>query len=176
MHRIIYSMVCLLLIGSYLFSCSKTDEDDGGTAPSPLEKVKSFQSIIKTGTIPSDLVNYDDMSEEIFSNYTPGAMVVDRYVKETGTGDGSSWANAANDIKAMIDGINDASENKVYVIMVASGTYKPNDSYVMKKHVALVGGFFAGSYDWAGETRLDGNNDERVFDNNDLDQCYLFGK
>ncbi len=134
----------------------------------------SFEMIIENRIMPTDLTHYGEISEEVFSNYTPGATVTVRYVKKSGTGDGSSWANAANDIKAMIDGINDASENKVYVIMVASGTYKPSSSYVMKNHIALVGGFITDSYDRLGETFLDGNNDKRVFDNNDLDRTALF--
>ncbi len=134
----------------------------------------SFEMIIENRIIPTDLTHYGKMSEEIFSNYTPGATVAVRYVKESGTGDGSSWANAANDIKAMIDGINDANENKVYVIMVESGTYKPSSSYVMKNHIALVGGFITDSYDRLGETFLDGNNDKRVFENLDLDRTALF--
>ncbi len=136
----------------------------------------SFEMIIENRIIPTDLTHYGKMSEEIFSNYTPGATVAVRYVKKSGTGDGSSWANAANDIKAMIDGINDANENKVYVIMVESGTYKPSSSYVMKNHVALVGGFIAGSYDRAGETRLDGNNNKVLFNNNgnNLNRTALF--
>ncbi len=137
----------------------------------------TFKSIIDAGVIPSDLVNYDDMSEMIFSHYIAGADVIARYVKGTtsGTGDGSSWGNAANDIQAMIDGINDANESKIYVVLMASGTYKPAASYVMKNHVALVGGFTAGSsedYDRSGKTHLDGNNDKRVFNNNNNGLVY----
>lgn len=62
--------------------------------------------------------------------------------------------------------------------MIASGTYKLSDSYVMKNHVALVGGFTgsSGNYDRAGETRLDGDGSKRVFDNdnNDLSKTALF--
>ncbi len=136
----------------------------------------SFEMIIENRIMPADLTHYGKMSEEIFSNYTPGATVAVRYVKKSGTGDGSSWANASGDIQAMIDGINDASENKVYVIMVESGTYKPGSSYVMKNHVALVGGFISGSYDRAGETRLDGNNNKVLFNNNgnNLNRTALF--
>ncbi len=136
----------------------------------------SFEMIIENRLIPTDLTHYGKMSEEIFSNYTPGATVAVRYVKKSGTGDGSSWANASGDIQAMIDGINDANENKVYVIMVESGTYKPGSSYVMKNHVALVGGFISGSYDRAGETRLDGNNNKVLFNNNgnNLNRTALF--
>ncbi len=137
--------------------------------------ISDFQKIIDAGTIPSDLANYDDMNELIFSNYTPGTTVVARYVKEvaSGTSDGSSWDNATNDIQTVIDGIVDASENRVYVVLVASGTYSPSSSYVMKNHIALVGGFFADSYDQLGETRLDGNNNQQVFNNNDLDRTAL---
>ncbi len=127
-----------------------------------------IKSIIENGVIPSDLANYDDISKMIFSHYIAGADVIARYVKETGTGnsDGSSWANASGDIQAMIDGIGDASESRIYVVLMASGIYKPSSSYVMKNHVALVGGFIADSYDRLGETHLDGNNDKRVFNNN----------
>ncbi len=135
----------------------------------------TFKSIIENGVIPFDLVNYDNISKTIFSNYIAGADVMARYVKETGTGnsDGSSWANASGDIQVMIDGIGDASESKIYVVLMASGTYNPAASYVMKNHVALVGGFTAGSsgdYDRLGETHLDGNNNKQVFnnDNNSL--------
>ncbi len=142
--------------------------------------IPDFQKIIYAGTIPSDLTNYDDMNELIFSNYTPGTTVVARYVKEatSGSGDGSSWGNAANDIQAVVNGINDANANKIYVVLVASGTYSPSSSYVMKNHIALVGGFIADSYDRLGETRLDGNNNNQqvVFnnENNGLDSTALF--
>ncbi len=138
----------------------------------------TFKSIIENGVIPFDLVNYDDISKMIFSNYIAGADVIARYVKETGTGnsDGSSWANASGDIQAVVDGIGDAIDSKIYVVLVASGTYKPSSSYAMKNHVALVGGFTAGSsgdYDRLEETRLDGNNDKRVFNNSSLDNTAL---
>ncbi len=140
----------------------------------------TFKSIIENGVIPSDLASYDDMSEMIFSRYIAGADVMARYVKETvsGSGDGSSWANASGDIQAVVDGIGDAIDSKIYVVLVASGTYKPSSSYAMKNHVTLVGGFTAGSsgdYDRLEETRLDGNNDKRVFNNNrnDLDSTAL---
>ena len=46
-----------------------------------------------------------------------------RYVKPTvsGSGDGSSWANASNNLQSMIN--NSASNDQVWV---AAGTYKPN--------------------------------------------------
>ncbi len=130
------------------------------------EVAASFEMIIENRIIPTDLVNYGKMSEEIFSNYISGATVISRYVTPSGNNDGSSWANASGDIQAVIDGIGDANENRVYVVLIAYGTYKPDASYVIKNHVALVGGFTVGSYDRVEETRLDGNNDKRLFDNN----------
>jgi len=71
------------------------------------------------------------------------------YVKETGTGDGSSWANATNDLQAAIN----ASTAQVWV---AGGTYKPNrkandvttftpndrdNAFVLKNNVKIYGGF-----------------------------------
>ncbi len=135
----------------------------------------TFRSILEEEVVPSDLANYDNMSRMIFSNYIAGADVITRYVKEvaSGTGDGSSWGNASGDIQAMIDG--DANANNVYVVLIASGTYKPSDSYVMKNYVALIGGFTVGSYERSEEAYLDGNNNKRVFnnDNNGLDSTAL---
>lgn len=74
-----------------------------------------------------------------------------RYVKAGGTGDGSTWANAAGDLQAMIN--LSAANDEVWV---AAGTHKPtrradvtgtvtlNDrynSFVLKKDVAIYGGF-----------------------------------
>ena len=60
------------------------------------------------------------------------------YIKEGGTGNGSSWANAAGDIQATIDGGELGRE-----IWVAKGTYiVPTDtSFVLKNGVSLYGGF-----------------------------------
>ncbi len=137
--------------------------------------ISDFQKIIENEVIPSDLTDYDDMSKMIFSYYTGGVEVEARYVKETesGNGDGSSWNNASGDIQAIINGINDANNNKIYIVLIASGIYKPSSSYAMKNHVALIGGFTAGSYDRAGETRLDGNGSMGVLNNKRLDNTAL---
>lgn len=77
-----------------------------------------------------------------------------RYVKPTaaGTGDGSSWANASNDLQLMIDSSNAGDE-----IRVAGGNYKPmrlvtntstislnnrQDAFLLKGGVAVLGGYF----------------------------------
>ncbi|MDR4469758.1 MAG: right-handed parallel beta-helix repeat-containing protein [Nitrospira sp.] len=76
---------------------------------------------------------------------TPGRM----YVTPTGTGDGSSWANATGDLQAAID--NCAIEE----VWVAEGTYKPTAypygcvgcnnvrdyAFVLKNGIKVYGGF-----------------------------------
>ncbi len=140
----------------------------------------SFEMIIENRIIPTDLTHYGKMSEEIFSNYPARATVISRYVTPRGNNDGSSWANASGDMRAMMEGISDASADKIYVVLIASGTYDGTSeiyiyraNYVMKNHVALIGGFTAGSYDQMGVSFLSGNNDKRVFYNNDLDRTAL---
>ncbi len=65
-----------------------------------------------------------------------------RYVKPTGTGDGSSWANASGNLQAMITASNANDQ-----VWVAAGTYTPTTgtdrtiSFSMKEGVAIYGGF-----------------------------------
>jgi hypothetical protein len=67
-----------------------------------------------------------------------------RYVKSTasGTGDGSSWANASADLQAMINASMAGDE-----VWVAAGTYKPitnadrGISFSMKNDLTIYGGF-----------------------------------
>lgn len=63
------------------------------------------------------------------------------YVKNGGTGDGSSWAAAAGDLRTVLAGASSGDE-----IRVAAGSYKPHaddrgGSIVLKNGVALYGGF-----------------------------------
>lgn len=63
------------------------------------------------------------------------------YVKNGGTGDGSSWAAAAGDLRTVLAGASSGDE-----IRVAAGSYKPHAddrgvSIVLKNGVALYGGF-----------------------------------
>lgn len=73
------------------------------------------------------------------------------HVSQNGTGNGSSWANAAGDLQAVINAAADSSQ-----VWVAAGTYKPNrradsvniintdhryNAFVLKPNVKVYGGF-----------------------------------
>ena len=72
------------------------------------------------------------------------AQAMVRYVKPTasGTGDGTTWANASGNLQAMINASGSGDE-----VWVAAGTYKPTSgtdrsiSFSMKNGVAIYGGF-----------------------------------
>ena len=80
----------------------------------------------------------------VLITYTTPTQTI-RYVKAggSGTGDGTSWANASGDLQSQI---NIAGAEQVWV---AAGTYKPGSasntdrtiSFVMKNRVAIYGGF-----------------------------------
>lgn len=89
----------------------------------------------------------------LFSLFCLGATHAGiRYVKANGAGDGSSWANASNDLQLMINQ-SDAGDE----IRVAGGTYNPirpdtntavitlnnrRNAFVMKSGVPVHGGYF----------------------------------
>lgn len=72
-----------------------------------------------------------------------------RYVKQGGTGDGSSWANASGDLQKMIDEL--AVSNQPGEVWVAAGTYQPigwidtdkNYTAAFRMHdgISVYGGF-----------------------------------
>jgi len=75
---------------------------------------------------------------------TQGYSQIIKFVKPvaSGTADGSSWANASGNLKAIIDGA--ATNTQIWV---AAGTYKPTTtatrtiSFAMKNGVGIYGGF-----------------------------------
>lgn len=112
-----------------------------------------------TATTPA--TNYsgvliDDISISAYSASSP------RYVKQvaTGTGDGTSWANASSDIIAMLNDIQTSE------IQVAAGTYYPSSTIYLRDGVNLIGGYAAdgsGTRDiWNNQTILDGSGNKRL--------------
>lgn len=96
----------------------------------------------------------DDIS---MTEYT-GPTVV--YVKQNGTGDGSSWANATSDIVAAMNQITRGE------VRVAAGTYLPSMTITLKDSVTLKGAYDpngTGARDLArNKTILDGNSNKRI--------------
>ena len=82
--------------------------------------------------------------------YLPALRI--RYVKEGGTGDGSSWENASADLQKMIDELADNNpQNQTGEVWVAAGTYTPQSqlisgtgysaSFRMRDGISVYGGF-----------------------------------
>ncbi|MEL1242677.1 choice-of-anchor Q domain-containing protein [Flavobacterium sp. DGU11] len=103
-----------------------------------------------------------------------------RYVKQGGTGNGTSWANASGDLQGMIDAANTEQ------VWVATGTYKPtlivgtgtNDrhkSFLMKINVKIFGGF-AGNETAASQRNWTDNvtvlSGDMGLQDNDVDNAY----
>jgi len=105
---------------------------------------------------------------------------ISRYVSPDGTGDGSSWANAAGtaDIQSMIDAVAaDASQGTVYF---TAGTYLIPASIQLKNNVQLMGGYAA---DGSGvrdllnnQTILDGQFNKRILFTGDQSPAVAFDK
>ena len=77
-----------------------------------------------------------------------------RYVMPNGTGDGSSWENAAGDIQSMINASNSGCQ-----VWVRYGNYSLSETLLMKQGVNVYGGFFGNetSIDDRPKSDLDGN-------------------
>ncbi len=132
-----------------------------------------LKSVIESGTVPSDLSPYGSLVQTVLEPYAAGAVIVARYVATSsqGSGDASSWENAAGDIKATMDNITDAGANKIYLVLLASGTHIPEATLAMKNHVAIVGGW--NEWEHTGTSTISGDNARGVFINSGIDQTAL---
>ncbi len=132
-----------------------------------------LKSVIESGTVPSDLSPYGSLVQTVLEPYAAGAVIVARYVATSsqGSGDASSWENAAGDIKATMDNITDAGANKIYLVLLASGTHIPTDTLAMKNHVAIVGGW--NEWEHTDTSTISGDNARVVFSNSGIDQTAL---
>lgn len=84
--------------------------------------------------------------------YLPMSRI--RYVKEGGTGDGSSWDNASGNIQNMIDELANNANGQAGEVWVAAGIYTPQSqlisgtgysaSFRMRDGISVYGGFAGG--------------------------------
>src|SRR5690606_36013415 len=86
------------------------------------------------------------------------------YVKENGTGDGSSWTNATSDLHNAIH------TDGVQKVFVAVGNYNVGDhSFIMKNNVAIYGGFDP-------ENGIEDLDDERILPTETVEGSILNGQ
>ena len=132
-----------------------------------------LKSIVVSGTVPTDLSTYGSLVRAVLEPYTASAAITAKYVDVTaqGNGDATSWANAAGDIKAILDAIADAGANTIYIVLLASGTHTPTDTLAMKNHVAIVGGW--DEWGQSETSTISGEDTRRVFRNNSIDRTAL---
>lgn len=87
--------------------------------------------------------------------YQPVSTSRIRYVKQGGTGDGTSWDNASSDLQRMIDELADNNPQGLPgEVWVAAGTYEPQSqliqgtgysaSFRMRDGISVYGGFIGG--------------------------------
>lgn len=87
--------------------------------------------------------------------YQPVSTSRIRYVKQGGTGDGTSWKNASGDLQRMIDELADNNPQGLPgEVWVAAGTYEPQSqliqgtgysaSFRMRDGISVYGGFIGG--------------------------------
>jgi parallel beta-helix repeat protein len=106
-----------------------------------------------------------------------------RYVTPSGSGDGSTWANASNDLQAMIDAVY-AAASSPKIVHVAAGTYKPiykpksdgttntdsgtagrDATFILRAEVEIRGGYVANEGYIADATREDRFNPDGTVKN-----------
>ena len=135
-----------------------------------------LESIVVSGMVPTDLSTYGSLARAVLEPYTADAAITAKYVDVTaqGNGDASSWANAAGDIKATLDAITDAGANRIYLVLLASGTHTPAATLAMKNHVAIVGGW--DEWEQSGTSTISGEDTRQVFSNGNIDHtAQLYG-
>ena len=99
--------------------------------------------------------------------FQPVASTRIRYVKQGGTGDGTSWANASGNLQQMINNLADNNpQNMPGEVWVAAGTYTPQSqvlsgttysaSFRMRDGISVYGGFNATNPETSKQARQKG--------------------
>lgn len=99
--------------------------------------------------------------------YQPVSTSRIRYVKQGGTGDGTSWENASGDLQRMIDELADNNPQGLPgEVWVAAGTYEPQSqliqgtgysaSFRMRDGISVYGGFAGTETAKAGRHKKEG--------------------
>ncbi len=184
-------------------TCS-TDTTNGGSGNTTTGAVGIAMEKVCTNKTMPDL-NSADFSVlkpmlEPFSVTTNTALNCIHFSESgSATATGDSWANAlsTDQLKTKLDVISDASNSKVYILLLAKGTYTPTTlatdetaretSFTMKNHTAIIGGW-NNAYDFNIETYttlLSGDigeeNDKTdnsyhiIFNNNLTSSAILYG-
>jgi predicted outer membrane repeat protein len=148
--------------GNVNYTVSFSGFEDGDTQSNSVTGSLTFTGDATTATepgvytiIPQGITSskYTVLFEEATLEIKSSLLLTDNtlYVKQNGTGDGSSWSSALNNLELALtraSNINsvhtDANDpRKVKKIFVAKGTYQlaSGKSYVMPKDIEIYGGF-----------------------------------
>jgi hypothetical protein len=126
---------------------------NGGGYTSLTSGVSSSAVPLNTGSNTIELLVTDGSLNKTYTFTITRVASTTRYIKQVGAGtmDGSSWANASDDLQAMIN-----ASSAYDMIWVAGGTYKPNrkadatgtitandrsNAFILKEDVRIYGGF-----------------------------------
>ncbi len=157
-------IILTLLFVVVVTTCS-TDTTDGGSGNSGGGSGGvttgavgiAMEKVCTNKTMPD--LNSDDFSAlkpmlEPFSVTTNIALNCIHFSESgSATATGDSWANAlsTDQLKTKLNAISDASNSKVYILLLAKGTYTPTTlatdetaretSFTMKNHTAIIGGW-----------------------------------
>ena len=159
-----------------------TDEADNPNAANTVTTVASMppvttelgEMLVPRKVIPNaadiEAMNNPFIASVIFG-YAGDTVKEVVYVTVDGTGNGTSWADAAgaNELKTKLNSLTDPGEAHVSFLLVGDGTY-PANALKMKNRVAIIGGWMANG-DWRHDfendprTIFSGDKRNRVFDN-----------
>ncbi len=147
-------IILALLFVVVVTTCSTDTTNGGSGGTTEIRAIELAMKEVCTNKTMPDL-NSADFSAlkpmlEPFSVTTNTALNCIHFSESgSATATGDSWANAlsTDQLKTKLDTISDASNSKVYILLLAKGTYTPTTlarretSFTMKNHTAIIGGW-----------------------------------